>query len=595
MTQRKMLKPLKPKKAKKDLFQRLKQSIDNGSSRFKDFVSGPFKEKQTQSGKYDAIFKQLKNLQETKEAAKRELETLRRDVQNANKLIIPIQKPTLRLSDVRKNKLHAETPNEVKIRKEIEAEVKAKAEMEAEAEEPEAALKTNPEECSRPEKKPTVVISDSQETHLSSLDDDDSLCNDGMNDNTHQIVHQCSTSSANIGDWSWAVSSQTQLSSLDHQSVGDATSSTKDVPSPTLDATLEEQASNVGARPLFESVAPVVGPIQDLSLQERINSFFENNVEEGNDSQSDKSESIDLLQNHSEDTELPDLDGTDAAHNEPEVNLDEWNNQESDHHTEVNQGTTQAQVHADPDPSFYQKGDDIRLNLGLRSHTYQEDTTTEYVNDQEQDGGPEIVNEQNNSNVALDPELSDVGGIEAAQEGPQLGDLAEGRTQESDHQTEVQDNPTVRGQPKKKSKNTAVECHFCKRKFKNRFSLEKHLKHQHTKDGKLRTKKVKCPLCKIFKSKTNIQRHKKTCAKNMERRRLQTIDRHCVLCDKTFKNKRSKDSHFAKFHDNETTKCSDCGEEVTYSYMSQHQERDCNNRPDNDDEEEETDENESED
>ena len=249
----------------------------------------------------------------------------------------------------------------------------------------------------------------------------------------------------------------------------------------------------------------------------------------------------------------------------------------------VNQITTQVQVHGAPDPSFYQQGDDIRLNLGLGL----ENTTTENGNDQDhlddestdeaqnlvqQDGGPEI----GSVNEPMDPT-----DVHVTPEDHENADELVVVPEQNDTPGEVQAHDQNRQQ-----KTTTVECEFCSRQFKNRFTLAKHKRLQHSKDGKLRSKKKKCKTCNTFKTKNNFKRHMKTCAKNMERKRRQLLDRECALCDKIFKNKASRDNHFSKMHYNAPTQCSDCDEEVTYSYLAQHKERDCKNPPIHEEEEE---------
>ena len=300
--------------------------------------------------------------------------------------------------------------------------------------------------------------------------------------------------------------------------------------------------------------------------------------------------------NEGMDAEVSDPDGTETASDEPqlEVDQDEGTNQESDHQTEMNQVTLQAQVHADLDSSFYQQGDDIRLNLGLQSHRHQ-DTTTENVNNQdhlnnESTGEAQIhvqqigsVNEPRYATEAhVTPE--DHGNATDAHVTPEDHGNADELVPVPDHN----DTPgAVQPQDQnRQQKTTTVECDFCSKQFKNRFTLAKHKRLQHSKDGKLRSKKKKCKTCNTFKTKNNINRHMKVCAKNMERKRLQLLDRECALCDKTFKNKASRDNHFSKMHYNEPTQCSDCDEEVTHSYLAQHKERDCKNPPFHEEEEE---------
>ena len=259
----------------------------------------------------------------------------------------------------------------------------------------------------------------------------------------------------------------------------------------------------------------------------------------------------------------------------------------------VNQTVTQVQVHGNPTCNVRYFPSDFRL---------QEKSTTDNANDQDnlnvesigaaptqnqiqQEAGLEnhTVNDPNDQFVTHEDheradELEEVQDPDALE----VQDADPGEAQRLQNQD--QQNPD---QNRQKKKTTTVECEFCSAKLKNRFSLAKHKRLQHSKDGKLRSKKKKCNMCNTFKTKNNIHKHMKVCGRIMERRRLQQLDRDCAICDITFKNKRSKDNHVSKFHAKAKTKCSDCDEEVTYSYMSQHKERDCRNRPDDDDEEEE--------
>ena len=265
----------------------------------------------------------------------------------------------------------------------------------------------------------------------------------------------------------------------------------------------------------------------------------------------------------------------------------------------VNQTVTQAQVHCNPIVRYYPS--DFRL---------QEESTTANANvnanDQDhlnvdsigaapnqnqiqQEAGPEnhTVNEHTDRYVTPeDHEAADELVEVQAPDELEVQDADPGQAQPLQNQDEQNRNQN------RQKKKTTVECEFCSAQLKNRFSLAKHKRLQHSKDGKLRSKKKKCNMCNTFKTKNNIHKHMKVCGRIMERRRLQQLDRDCAICDITFKNKRSKDNHVSKFHAKAKTKCSDCDEEVTYSYMSQHKERDCRNRPDDDDDEEEEEENE---
>ena len=136
----------------------------------------------------------------------------------------------------------------------------------------------------------------------------------------------------------------------------------------------------------------------------------------------------------------------------------------------MNQVTLQAQVHADLDSSFYQQGDDICLNLGLQSHRHQEDTTTENVNNQdhlnsESTGEAQIYDQQ----IGSVNEATDVTDAQVTREDQENADELVGVPEQDDTPGKVQAHDQTRQQM-----TTTVECEFCSRQFKNRFTLAKH-------------------------------------------------------------------------------------------------------------------------